>query len=94
MYIYIYIHIYIDIHIYIYVSLCVCVCVCVYVCVCVCVLTIKGGVDVSGFPSLVNTRHRITVIFDTRKTLYLKIPSAKLLKTYLKENDNIYFVVI
>ena len=73
---------------------CLCVSVCVCVCVCVCVLTIKGGVDVSGFPSLVNTRHRITAIFDTRKTLYLKIPSAKLLKTYLKENGNIYFVVI
>ena len=90
MYIYIYTHIYR----YTYIYICKFVCVCVCLCVCVCVLTIKGGVDVSGFPSLVNTRHRITVIFDTRKTLYLKIPSAKLLKTYLKENDNIYFVVI
>ena len=32
--------------------------------------------------------------FDTRKTLYLKEPPAKLLKTYLKENGNVDFIVI
>ena len=31
--------------------------------------------------------NRNTVIFDTRKSLYLKEPPAKLLKTYLKENE-------
>ena len=62
-------------------------------CVCVCVNYKEWG-GCFRIPSLVNTRHRITAIFDTRKTLYLKIPSAKLLKTYLKENGNIYFVVI
>ena len=32
--------------------------------------------------------------FYTRNTLYLKEPPAKLLKTYLKDNGNIYFAVI
>ena len=32
--------------------------------------------------------------FNTGKTLYLKEPAVKLLKTYLKEKGNIYFVVI
>ena len=32
--------------------------------------------------------------FDTRKTLYLKETPAKLLKTCLKDNGNIYFAVI
>ena len=31
---------------------------------------------------------------DTRKTLYLKEPLAKLLKTYFKDKCNIYFVVV
>ena len=30
---------------------------------------------------------------DTRRTLYLKEPLAKLLKTYFKDKCNIYFVV-
>ena len=62
----------------------------------VCLLTIHGGVFFSGcfkpgFPSI---QHRNTIIFDTRKTLYLKEPPTKLLKTYLKDNGDIYFVVI
>ena len=68
-------------------SACVCVCG-------VCVLTIKGGVDISGLPSFVSIRHCNTIIFDTRKILYLKEPPAKLLKTYLKGNGNICFIVI
>ena len=61
---------------------------------CVCVLTINGEVDVSGLPSFASIRDRSTIIFDSRKTLYLKEPTAKLLKTYLKDNGNICFVVI
>ena len=64
------------------------------VCVCVCVLTIKSWVDISGLSSLVSIRHRNTIIFDTRKTLYLKEPPAKLLRTNLKDNSNMCFVVI
>ena len=60
----------------------------------VCVLTINGGADVSGLPSFASIRDHNTIIFDTRKTLCLKEPPAKLLKTYLKDNGNIYFVVI
>ena len=67
---------------------------CVCMCVCVCVLTIKSWVDISGLPSLASIRHRNTIIFDTRKTLYLKEPPAKLLRTNLKGNSNICFVVI
>ena len=59
-----------------------------------CVLTINGGADASGLPSFASIRHRNTIIFYTRNTLYLKEPPAKLLKTYLKDNGNIYFVVI
>ena len=55
-----------------------------------CVLTINIGADVSGLASI---WHRNTMIFDTRKNLYLKEPPAKLLKTYLKNNGNLYFVV-
>ena len=72
--------------------MCVCVCVCfVYV------LTINGGavgVVVLGLLSFASIRHSNTIIFNARKTLYLKEPPAKLLKTYLKDNVNIYFVVI
>ena len=60
----------------------------------VCVLTINGGVDVSGLPSFGSNRHRNTISFDSRKTLYLKEPPAKLLKTCLTDDGNIYFVVI
>ena len=70
--------------------MCVCMCVCLCVCVCVCVLTIKGGVDIPSLPSFASIRHRNTIIFDRRDTLYLKEPPAKLLKTYLKDNDNMF----
>ena len=70
------------------------VCVCVCVCLCVCVLTINGGVDDSGLLSFASVRHRNTTISDTRKTLYLKEPPANSLKTYLKDNGTIYFLVI
>ena len=60
----------------------------------VCVLTIKGGVDVSGLLSFASIRYRNTIIFDTRKTWYLKERPVKLLKTYLKDNGNMCFVVI
>ena len=59
-----------------------------------CVLAINDGVDVSDLPGFVSIRHRNTIIFDTRKTLYLKEPPTKLLKTCLKDNGNICFVVI
>ena len=36
----------------------------------------------------------VTQSFGTRKTLYLKGLPAKLLKIYLKDNGNIYLVVI
>ena len=32
----------------------------------------------------------VTQYFDTKKTIYFKEPSAKLLKTYLKDSGNIY----
>ena len=67
---------------------------CVSVCVCVCVLTINAGVNVSGLRSFASIRHRNAITFDTRKTLHLTKPPAKLLKTYLKDNGNICFVVI
>ena len=60
----------------------------------VCVLTIKGGVDVSGLLSFASIRYRNTIIFDTRKTWYLKERPVKLLKTYLKDNGNMCFVVV
>ena len=65
-----------------------------YLCMHMCVLAINGGADVAGLPSFTSIQHRNTIIFDTRKTLYLKEPPAKLLKTYLKDNGNIYFAVI
>ena len=65
-----------------------------YIYVCVCVLTISVWVDISGLPCLASIRHRNTIIFGTRKSLYLKEPPAKLLKTNLKINGNICFVVI
>ena len=67
---------------------------CVCVCVCVCVLTINGGVDVSGLPCFAGIRHCNTIYFDTRRTSYLKEPPAVSLKTYLKDNGNIFFVAI
>ena len=75
--------------------MCVCyLCVCVCVCVCVRVLTINSGVDVSGLPSFASIRHCNTIYFDTRRTSYLKEPPAISLKTYLKDNGNIFFVAI
>ena len=65
-----------------------------YLCMHICVLAINGGADVAGLPSFTSIQHRNTIISDTRKTLYLKEPPAKLLKTYLKGNGNIYFAVI
>ena len=56
----------------------------------VCVLSINGGVDILGLPNFASIRHRNTIIFDTRKTLYLKEPPAKLLKIYLKDNGNMF----
>ena len=70
---------------------------CAFICMYACVLTIDGWADVLGLPSFASNQHRnthSTIIFDTRKTLYLKEPPAKLLKTYLKDNGNIYFLVI
>ena len=67
IYKYIYIFIYIlYIYIYIYIS------ICIYFCVCVCVLSINGGTDAPGFPRFASIRHCTTIIFNTRKTLYLK----------------------
>ena len=60
----------------------------------VCVLAINGEADVSGLPSLASIRHRNTIIFDSRKTLHRKEPTAKLLKTYLKDSGNIYIAAI
>ena len=74
--------------------MCVCVRVCVCVSVCVCVLTINAGVNVSGLRGFASIQHRNTITFDTRKTLRLRKPPAKLLKTCLKGNGNICFVVI
>ena len=65
----------------------------IYICVCVCVNNKRLG----GYfrPSLLaSIRHRNTIIFGKRKSLYLKEPPAKLLKTNLKINGNICFVVI
>ena len=92
-FVYIYIYIY---YIYKYIYNIYIYIIYVYVCVrvCVCVLTIDGGVDISGLSSFASIRHRNTIIFDTRKSLYRKEPPAKVLKTYLKGNGNICFVVI
>ena len=64
--------------------MCVCVCVCVCACVCVCVCVKNGGVDIYDLPSFAIIQHGNTIIFDRRKTLYLKEPPAKLLKIYLR----------
>ena len=47
-----------------------------------------------NFTSFASIRHRNTIIFDSRKTLHRKEPTAKLLKTYLKDNGNIYIAAI
>ena len=60
----------------------------------VCVLTLNGGVDISGLPSFASNRHRNTNIFDARNTSYLKEDPAKLLKSYLMDDGNIYFIII
>ena len=39
-----------------------------------CVLTINSGGDVSGLPRFASVRHRTTILFDLRKSLYLKEP--------------------
>ena len=47
----------------------------IYVSVCsVCVVIINGESDLSGLPSFASIRHRNVIIFDSRKTLYLKNP--------------------
>ena len=67
---------------------------CVCVCVCVCVVVNKiAEADVSGLLSFASIRDRDTIIYRTIKTLYLNKPPAKLLKKYLKDNSNIYFIV-
>ena len=71
--------------------MCVCACVCVRARVCV---NQKWWVDIYGLPSFGSIQHLNAIIYDTRKTLYLKEPPAKLLKIYLKDNGNICFVVI
>ena len=58
-----------------------------------CVLTINGAVNLSGLPSFESIRHRNTIILGTRKTLHLKEIPVKFLKTYLRDNGNIYFTV-
>ena len=69
--------------------MCVCVCVCVCVCLCVlAMLAINGRLDISGLPRFAGIGHPNKI-----KNL-LKEPPAKLLKTYLKDNSNIRFVVI
>ena len=61
--------------------------------ICVCA-NYKHEADVSGLPSFASIRHCDTIVFDSKKTLYFKEPPAKLLKTYLKDNGNVCFVVI
>ena len=51
-------------YIYVYIYVCVCVCICV--------LTVNGGVDVLRLASFASIWYRNTIIFDIRKTLYLK----------------------
>ena len=67
-------------------------CVCVYVCVSV--FAINGWADVQVFLVMQIFDTVTQSFFDTRKTLYLKELPAELLKTYLKDNGNIFFVVI
>ena len=57
-------------------------------------LTINARVHVSRLPNFGSIQHQKAIIFDTRKTSYLKDSTAKLLKTYLKDNSHIYFIVI
>ena len=66
----------------------------VYIYIYIHIVSINVGVNISGLPSFASIQHRNTVIFDMRRTLYLIEPPAKLLKTYLKDNGNICFVVI
>ena len=77
------------IHIYMHIYICMCVCVCV------CVLTINGGwggcFESYSFASI---QHCNTIMLEARKTLYLKKTPAELLKTDLRDNGNIYFVVM
>ena len=67
-------------------------CVCVYVCVSV--FAVNGWADVQVFLVMQVFDTVTQSFFDTRKTLYLKELPAELLKTYLKDNGNIFFVVI
>ena len=67
-------------------------CVCVYVCVSV--FAINGWADVQVFLVMQIFDTVTQSFFDTRKTLYPKELPAELLKTYLKDNGNIFFVVI
>ena len=67
-------------------------CVCVYVCVSV--IAVNGWADVQVFLVMQVFDTVTQSFFDTRKTLYLKKLPAELLKTYLKDNGNIFFVVI
>ena len=71
-----------------------CIYIHTYIYIHVCVLTINSGMDVSGLSSFPSIGHGNTIIFDTRKTLYLKETPTKFLKTYLKDNGNICFVVV
>ena len=70
--------------------MCVCVCVCIYVSV----FAINGWADVQVFPVMQVFDTVTQSLFDKRKTLYPKELPAELLKTYLKNNGNIFFVVI
>ena len=67
-------------------------CVCVYVCVSV--IAVNGWADVQVFLVMQVFDTVTQSFFDTRKTLYPKELPAELLKTYLKNNGNIFFVVI
>ena len=67
---------------------------CVSVYVCVSVFAINGWADVQVFLVMQIFDTVTQSFFDTRKTLYLKELPAELLKTYLKDNGNIFFVVI
>ena len=66
---------------------------CVCVCVCVCVNFKGWGQVFQLFPTM-QVFDTMTQSFDTRKALHLKETLSKLLKSYLKDNGNIYFVVI
>ena len=51
-------------------------------------------VDVLDVPCYASVHYRKTILFGTRKTLSIEQPSAKPLKTCLKDDSNKYFVVI